>query len=313
MPYRIYGLDLDSPLALPGFPSGTGTRPWTLSTPSSLPPPSGDLVLRSAEDPDDAVDVFRPSSTSLRLAFSDGTGALLDAAARAIALSWPKSLSFDDALTYLVGPVLGAALRLEGTSVLHASAVDVDGGAVLVFGPAGAGKSTTTAALVERGFPLVTEDVSALAVDDAGTFVFRGGSRVKLWEDSVEGIRGAPDALPLLVPSSRDWHKRFLDARLTPHDRVPLRAAFLLDRRDDVEIARVEPLSAQERLLALVGNAYAGGVLDAAGKAREMARFSALASSVPLRRLVYPERFSLLPATVDALLHAVRSGRVAVR
>jgi len=67
--------------------------------------------------------------------------------------------------------------------VLHASGVELNGRAALFLGSSGAGKSTLAAALVQRGYPLVTDDfcvinsgcgtVFKLAPDGEETVVFR--------------------------------------------------------------------------------------------------------------------------------------------
>ncbi len=62
----------------------------------------------------------------------------------------------------LTHPVMAAVLRHRGVLVLHANTVLTDRGAIAVSGISGAGKSTTTAALVAEGCQLVTEDVTVL-------------------------------------------------------------------------------------------------------------------------------------------------------
>lgn len=319
MRHRICGLSLQAAWPLPGLlPDDTPSPPdrWHVSLGATpLADPCGELVFRSDRELADAVEVWRPRAGVLQLAFGDGTAALVDAPARTIEVAWPAHQDFDDALTYLVGPVLGAAQRLLGREVLHASCVDVDGVALALLGPAGAGKSTLTAALVESGLPLVCEDVAALHFrtdDRALPAVFRGGTRVKLWEDSAAALRGAAAALPRLVPSSADWHKRFLDAgaRMTPHDQTPLGTVVVLERRGDVEVPVLEEIAGPDRLLALIANAYAGSLLDAAGRAVQLARLGALAAAVPVRRLIFPDRFAALPATAAALLGSARGAKV---
>lgn len=316
----MYGLDLDSDGALPGLAASGAAAVagcWAVQLGETpLTPPSGEPIYRSDPAEGDAVEVFRPRIGVLHLAFADGAAALVDAAARTVQVAWPPGQTLDDALVYLVGPVLGVALRLLGREVLHASCVDVDGRAVAVLGPAGAGKSTLTAALIDAGQPLVTEDVCVLwfGEDDASPpAVFRGGTRVKLWEDSVAALRGVADALPRLVPSSKDWDKRFLDAAAATaaRDLTPLGAVFVLDRRADVVTPVVEEMAGPARLLTLIANSYAASVLDAAGRARQLERLGALAAAVPVRRLSFPDRFDALPPTVDALLADVRGGKVA--
>jgi energy-coupling factor transporter ATP-binding protein EcfA2 len=61
---------------------------------------------------------------------------------------------------WLHGTVAALLLGQRGRFALHASVVEVDGQAVALTGPRGAGKSTTALRLSQRGHPLVTDDVT---------------------------------------------------------------------------------------------------------------------------------------------------------
>jgi hypothetical protein len=94
-----------------------------------------------------------------------------------------------DAGIFLLGTVFGILLHQRGRIVLHASAVEVDGRAVLFLGPSGAGKSTMAAALGLCGFPLVSDDLCAIAFDGGGQpMVQPDGRQLKLWDEAVEHL-----------------------------------------------------------------------------------------------------------------------------
>jgi len=103
-----------------------------------------------------------------------------------------------DIAIFLAGTVLGILLHQRGQVVLHASAVRVNGKAVLFCGASGAGKSTLAAALAQRGFPLVTDDFCAVAPSGAGAVMVQpDGRNLKLWAQAIEKLdlaerRGAP-------------------------------------------------------------------------------------------------------------------------
>jgi serine kinase of HPr protein (carbohydrate metabolism regulator) len=58
--------------------------------------------------------------------------------------------------------MMGFVLLLRGCISLHACAVAIDDRAVAIVGPAGAGKSTTAAALADQGYSILAEDVVTL-------------------------------------------------------------------------------------------------------------------------------------------------------
>lgn len=302
--YRAYGIGIRSSSVLPGLRARAAGEAggFEVALPGLVPPAAGDVLLRrDEEDNDDEAEVRRPTADAVSLSFADGACYIVDVATRRIAGSWQPPLSFDDALVYLVGPVLGAALRLLRRSVLHASAVEVDGSALVLMGAAGAGKSTLTAALVEQGCPLITEDVCALAsapnVAGGGVpLVLRGGTRIKLWPESARALYGSDAALPLLVPDSRDWHKRFLDCseRMTNEEALPIAAVVSLERGEESAQPEATPVAGHERLLTLLANGYGSRLVRPDDRADELARVTALASQAPLFRLTYPDRFDAL-------------------
>ena len=83
----------------------------------------------------------------LHISYCDGTQFWLDRKRENLWATWAAaSSSLEDALTYLLGPVLGIVLRLRGLVCFHASAVALGDRAIALAGFPGAGKSTTAAA-----------------------------------------------------------------------------------------------------------------------------------------------------------------------
>ena len=114
----------------------------------------------------------------------------------------------------LVGQVLPLVSLLQGHEVLHASALAVDGGAVLLCGQVGAGKSSLALRLIAEGFPLLAEDVAALRVSDGQVLVEPGATVVNLrqaeWAATGTGmlpslsgdLLGVSDKTMVLLPRS---------------------------------------------------------------------------------------------------------------
>lgn len=225
--------------------------------------------------------------------YPDETRFWVSAAADRVRCSWPPHFAVEDAVTYLVGPILGFLLRRRQIVVLHATTVDVAGVAVALVGPSGIGKSTLSAALVQRGHTLVSEDVSALTSRGGQTLVLRGLPFVKLWPDSA----ARHGELPHLTPN---WDKRFLAAKTTNDDEVPLRAVMLLDVGDRVDATS---MSRRDGLVALVDNVYVPYALRPADRARDLDVLSALADRVPVVRLTRTGDF----ADLDDLCSLVES------
>lgn len=221
---------------------------------------------------------------SYRFRYADGTELRVDAAGTRVACTWPPELTLQDAATYLLGSLFGFVLRLRGTPALHASAVALGDRAVVVCGPAGAGKSTTAAAFAARGRPVLADDVVALLDRPDGLLVQPAYPHLRLWPDVLSAL-GTGD-LPPLTPN---WDKRFRDLAAAGafHDApLPLGAVYVLGGREGDDAPRLEPLAPAEAVLQLVGNAYMGWLPDAAARARDLAVFGRAAGAVPVVRAV---------------------------
>jgi hypothetical protein len=234
-----------------------------------------------------------------QLAYSDGTRFVMNGEATKIWGTPGNSQTVDDLATYFLGPVMGFILRRRGIMALHASALCIDGKAIVLAGEAGSGKSTTAAALGLRGAPVLCEDIAAIEERGAGFTVEAGHTRVCLWPESVEMLMGRPDALPLLAPN---WEKCYLpldgDRATLERQNQPLAAIYILSPREAAPDApRIEEVSGHEVLLDLVQNTYMNWILDRSQRAAEFEVLAHLISRIPVRRVV-PHKD---PAKIDAL------------
>jgi serine kinase of HPr protein (carbohydrate metabolism regulator) len=103
--------------------------------------------------------------------------------------------------------VLAALLHQRGCLVLHASAVLMNGGADVVSGETGAGKSTLLAALAAKGFPVVSDDVTAVrALPGGGIEVIPGPQWIHLCEDAAARLSLQSTGPPAGGPWTRSWN-----------------------------------------------------------------------------------------------------------
>ena len=213
----------------------------------------------------------------------------------------PESLN-----VYLLGQVLSFSLLAFGVESLHGTVVGVDGGAVAFLGDCGYGKSTLGAALLARGFPVLTDDLVALEEDKAGWTVHPGIPRLKLFPSLAqkllgERVRGTPmnrGTSKLVLPLTRGQSARRL---------LPLKAIYVLSdprQRERRGLARVqiERLSGGEAFLEVIRAAFNLLVLERNRLANQFTFASRLVGRVPMRRLTYPRDLSLLPTVCDTVL-----------
>jgi len=220
------------------------------------------------------------------IAYADGTRIVIDARGAAIWASAPASASIEDTATYVLGPALGFTLRLRGVTCLHASAVAIGGGAVAFVGASGAGKSSVAAAFARAGYPILTDDVLALA-DRGERFEAQPAyPRVRLWPEAAAALFGSADALPRITSG---WDKRYLALGSSRHrfqsDPLPIVAIYLLAPRGAGPTRVREISNRKSALMALVPETYSARLLDRDSRATEFELLGRLVRHVPVRRL----------------------------
>jgi hypothetical protein len=179
--YRVSGLSVESEIELPGLiASAPGREPQVTirrgPVPESLPgaTASGPTWQIAGNEflmriPDIARFLLRSGNEIVVAPESDATAA--------------------DIPIFILGTVFGILLHQREQIVLHASAVRVNGKAVLFCGFSGAGKSTLAAALAQRGYPLVTDDFCTLAANGpSAPLVHPDGRQLKLWAQAIDRL-----------------------------------------------------------------------------------------------------------------------------
>jgi hypothetical protein len=180
--YRISGLSVESEIVLPGLSAAAAGR----------------------RRPDVAI---RRGAVPVMLDGAEKLGPTWQIAGKEFLLRIPKVARFllrdgreitfeaepgadaGDIPLYLLGTAYGILLHQRRQIVLHASAVRVNGKAILFCGPSGAGKSTLAAALAQRGYPFITDDFCAVTVTEDGTpMVHPDGRQLKLWAQAIEKL-----------------------------------------------------------------------------------------------------------------------------
>lgn len=313
-----YGLRFAASTLLPGLPVcpegvfDVRIRLKEQGTSSGEFPESADIANFRSCDPSGSRPNLRVGTLSggtyLGLFYGDGVRFAVERAGREVWADWPENYTLEDACTYLVGPVMGLLLRLRGTVCLHSSAVAMDGRAIALVGAPGAGKSTTAAVFARSGFPVLSDDIVALADKGTSFFVQPGYPRVNLWPDSVLELFGSEGALPRITPT---WDKRYLPLDQNGHrfasSPLPLGAIYILDSRDSALAAPViEEVSGSEAFVALVANTYVNYLLDQDMRRAEFDVLSRVVSEIPVRRVQMPDEPSAVFGSCEAIADDAR-------
>jgi len=195
----------------------------------------------------------------------------------------------------LLGTLLAVLLHQRGCLVLHASAVAIDGEAIVFVGNKEHGKSTMAATLYGRGHQLIADDVVALSIDGRGHYVVMPGfPQFKLYPEAAFSSLG--DGLETLLELAEGYEKRARPVTdrfaETP---LPLRNVYVLGRGP---VSTLKQLDSQNALLSIIANSYMSRfgrhLLKGAGATAHLRQCAQLVSHVAVCRLERPSALPLL-------------------
>lgn len=282
--YRGFGLDIRSDLALPELQAIDDTAP-------DLTIVRGAVNRPDPLSPAERLHAFDETETYLGVG---SVGKFLIAGDRHVTCQ--LSPQFPDHLAgfALLGPVMASIMHLRGNLVLHGSALEVAGGAVLFLGDKGAGKSTMAGAMVAAGHALITDDVIAASTDPTGRLaVVSAYPTIKLSDTALATF--GPDRFQLLpldakIPSKQ---RARIDSAAPRHERTPIVRVYILQRGAADAPARIEPLPFGAALPQLFEHSYMARYGNApfernGGRVRHMQQTSAVLNQAGVSRLTVP-------------------------
>lgn len=241
--YRIFGLNIASQVEFEGINEAAGAK---------VPDIRIDRVRVQHPDIDQqSVEAFHADADQLVLHWK-AVGTFRISADNLIEIDAARGVSDRLISLPLLGSVMACLLVRRGLVVLHASAVSLDGQAVILLGHKGAGKSTTAAILTQNGFALLSDDVVALEATPGGQHVLPAFGLVKLWGETARHINSGEQRRLWQVHETIDKaHYRFNDG-MSDHA-TPLSRVYILDRQAE---GGVTTLSPEHALPAALEHAY---------------------------------------------------------
>jgi len=223
-----------------------------------------------------------------------------------ITVDVPPEVAASGDLGWIVhGWGVATAMLQRGLLVVHASAVEIDGSAVLVAGRTGAGKSTTALGLRARGHRLLVDDVSTIVDVDGRPHVLPYLRGVNLTPAAADALGIAYADLPALTVGRGKATFLAEDPGSRP---IPVAAVAVIEPDADVDDVRVDEISGAGRFGALVPHCRRDGAASAIlGPDQLFARTAALAAATPVARVRRPDGSWHLDA-VCASVEDVRGG-----
>jgi hypothetical protein len=195
----------------------------------------------------------------------------------------------------LLGAVLAVLLHQRGCLVLHASAVAIDGEAIVFVGNKGWGKSTIAATLYGRGHQLIADDIVALDFrDGTSPLVLPGIPQFKLSREAVGPSLGDDYEALTELAEGYDKRGRTVTERFA-QEPLPLKSIYVLAIGSDLKLKALGP---QTALITLMAHSYSARfgkqLLHGAGASKHLQQCSSVLRQVPVYQLERPNALRML-------------------
>jgi hypothetical protein len=209
---------------------------------------------------------------------------------------------------YLLNQAISFALVKRGFEPLHATTVSVNGGAVVLLGESGYGKSSLAACFLDAGHRLLTDDLLILQPSLSGITAYPGPPRIKLYPKLARRFLANP-----ANGTSMNSRTKKLILSLNGKgstDPIPLKAIYTLTAPREVfrkQRVRISVLSPRESFLELVKNTFNYRIVNSDRMERQFRATSQLVDVMLVRKISYPRVLAELPAVRDAILADLNS------
>jgi len=213
-----------------------------------------------------------------------------------------------DATHYLFGIGLALWFELQGIPCIHGNSLAIENQAIALLGASQSGKSTLTAALLQKGFSFLTDDLIVPRQTNKGWHIHPAPSPLRMWPASIQHF--LPD---INIASLKQVHasieKRLVPIEATQLGKVcqkhkTLKRIYLLDRdcagkNKSIYISTLRPADA---LIALIANSISGGILRPLGvEQSRIDMLTRLIKEVPVKRIHYPNGYQHLDEVKNSI------------
>ncbi|MDF1795669.1 MAG: hypothetical protein P1U63_03935 [Coxiellaceae bacterium] len=247
--YTAYHLNIASEIELPAIRK------------ASFDAKKADVTISYAElpeeleDPSEVKPFFQAKPQQLLAKMAETGGRILVENGTTIKIDAPD-VDPKICAIFAIGTGISNIINQRNFLIIHGNTVHYEGSNFIVCGKSGAGKSTTTTALLQKGAKVIADDISPIHFDEDGQpWVSPGIPFSKLWPETFD-LLGLHDQThhqlsPLL-------EKRFipLSDEQTIQQDVRLDAVFFLASREDIDAVEYVALTPTDALLSIRHNSY---------------------------------------------------------
>ncbi|MDU2673346.1 MAG: hypothetical protein E7C49_15175 [Clostridium sp.] len=196
----------------------------------------------------------------------------------------------DRVRSFLLGRAFGVLFVERGTVAIHGSTIIKDGKGIIIAGHSGAGKSTLSAALKQRGYKFITDDVSALNIDNYEIANIEPAYPLqKICRDTLENLGYKIDNFEL--SKKTDTRERYVlpseDSFI--NDKFPMGAFCEIAIGDNEEVI-IEEITGTEKIKSLFRNGYFVNIERNIGLRQDyLTKYIKIAKNIPFYKITRPD------------------------
>lgn len=191
------------------------------------------------------------------------TATFLIEAGKKIIVSPMKDADHNKIRLYILGTCMGALLMQRKVLALHGSAIAIDGKAYAFIGHSGAGKSTLASTFINQGYPLLSDDIIPVLMDEEGCpYVIPTYPQQKLWQESLQKFGLDSSAFSPLFERETKFaipvHSNYCK------DPLPLGGVFEITKTEE-DHAKIKPIQNLERFHTLYNHTFRQSLIPRLG------------------------------------------------
>jgi hypothetical protein len=234
----------------------------------------------------------------------------ISASARKITCFPVQELPADTICHLLLDQVLPRCMAHQGRIMLHASAVQLSGGVVLLIGDSGTGKSTLAANFQQAGNPVLSDDCIWVKESKEQLTTVPSYKGLRLWNDSLEVLFGMnPDTYSMAHYSNKKRIYLEGDEHSKKDDDHSLRATIVLSplKQGMSSEISLERLSQSETFISILRQTFQLNLWDQEGMRKHMLVLGKMVPMFNAFRLMMPHEYTLLPQIRKKVLAALEN------
>lgn len=191
-----------------------------------------------------------------------------------------------------LGPLMSIWLEHHAFQVLHASAVLIRNKVVLFLADSQQGKSTIASAMVNMGYPLLSDDLVPVKYSQVRRqfYAYPSYPVIKLWPEQFERLFNNQNPVEFRDGDLKKYRIRVdqMDPKSFCNKPCPLAVIYKLNRCETTMKVSIEKQSRMDSVTDLVRYSFAAPVMIATGwQPHRLSEFSKLSSAISVRNLKY--------------------------